>query len=63
MVIVRPPASKSQKIRTGNYYFIWSGLTGGRVPLAYVQLNYVAVTFWMYIIISFVATRDYIAEN
>ena len=23
----RPPASKSQKIRTGNYYLIWSGLT------------------------------------
>ena len=27
MVMTRPPASKSQKIRTGNYYLSWSGLT------------------------------------
>ena len=26
MVMARPPASKSQKLRTGNYYLIWSGL-------------------------------------
>ena len=24
--MARPPASKSQKIRTGNYYLSWSGL-------------------------------------
>ena len=27
MVMARLPASKSQKIRTGNYYLIWSGLS------------------------------------
>ena len=26
MVMARPPASKSKKIRTGNYYLSWSGL-------------------------------------
>ena len=29
--LVRPPASKVQKVRTGNYYFIWSGLTNNAV--------------------------------
>ena len=36
-------------------------LTAGCVPYVYVQLNYVAVAFWMYILS--VAMPDYIATN
>ena len=31
-------------------------LTAGRLPSALVQLNYIAVTFWMYMYILSVAT-------
>ena len=36
MVMARPPASKSKKIRTGNYYLSWSGLN---VVLAHIALK------------------------
>ena len=54
-----------------NKLYIWflvphpNPLTASHVPCAHAQLNYIAVTIWMYSIytVSSVATRDYITSN
>ena len=38
MVMALPPASKCEKIRTGNYYLSWSGLNAWVTPSACVGM-------------------------
>ena len=54
--MARPPVSKSQKIRTGNYYLIWSGLKESKVHRILQRSTWKEQEIWMeYIQTSFTA--------
>ena len=45
MVLARPPASKSEKIRTGNYYLSWSGLSNGSSSPSFTHYLQISLTY------------------